>query len=251
MDKYKHLFLTLGFLVLLFGCMKYGGQVLWPAQTFNESDNNMGGAKVIESPHFPAFSKLPTDRKEKVLMQTYNKPKEIQNLILMTHVLFEYSVESKTFNDLLSYLKNSGQSPVIFDPSYRTGSGLHHKEKFYTIRTKSPLQGTRYFHAQYESDKSSEPFMQHMSFEFRPGPKAMAEAEDALKLAYSELGTPYINESNLKAWKLPNGLHAYIKKLELVDITDHPFNSYKKEDVGAIQLAIELDVHGSDDGHEH
>lgn len=244
MEKNKNLFITLGFLLLFFGCMKYGGQTLWPTQSFNEKENTPN-IKNTENIEFPAFVKLPTDRKEVVLLQTYKKPKEIQNLILMTHVLFEYTNDKRTMDDLLIYLKTSGQEPEKFETHHASlGSS-------YTIRTKAPLQGTRYFHGQYETDKQGKPFVQHISFEFQPGPNSMNEAENALKLAYSGLGAPYINDENLKAWKLPDGLHAYIKKLDIDDITDHPFNSYKKTDVGVIQLAIEIDVHGSDDGHGH
>ena len=88
---------------------------------------------------------------------------ELASLNKMTQTILDFSNNSKRFEDLMFQLKNENQEPYISqDRNAFTG-------ELTIVRTKSPLPGTRYFHAQYFSDENGEKFLQHMSFQSKPG----------------------------------------------------------------------------------
>lgn len=160
-----------------------------------------------------------------------------QNIHTMTRVLFDHLSPNRKATDLLLYLKQSGQEP------YTSTSSNPHTGGMMFVRTKKPFKGTRYFHAQYVEGENGSIVPQHMSFEFVPGPEAMAMAEEALRAIKPQLGEPHDRTENFISWKLEDGYHCYIAKLDAEYIKEHPFNTYEPEDVGTIKIAVEMDIH--------
>lgn len=146
------------------------------------------------------------------------------------------------FQSLIERLQKSGQSPrVIRDANPDSGEML-------IVRTDAPLSGTRYFHAQYFTDESGERFAQHISFEFKPGPGAMNDAIAAVEKSFSGLSARTHDRADYVRWKLGDDRIVWIKKLNMADLQDDPFNAYTKDDVGAVRVAVEQDPHA--DGHD-
>ena len=164
--------------------------------------------------------------------------KELRALEDMSRTLSEYTQGQRSYADLLSYLEKSHQEPVVAkDSNPATGDMM-------VVRTKSPLPGTRYFHAQYFNDENGNPFPQHMSFEFRPGSQSMAEAIAYVQRTFSGLKSPVIQKEDFIKWDLDGDYVVWIKKMAAQDLKDDPFNAYTSSDVGTVRVAVEQDIHG-------
>lgn len=140
-------------------------------------------------------------------------------------------------NDLLQELVRTGQEPLVArDSNPDTGEML-------VVRTKSPLPGTRYFHAQYFTDENGERFVQHMSFEYKPSPTAMAEAVAMVERNFSDLSRPIVQREDYVKWKKGHDYVVWVKKMNPSDLRDDPFNAYTISDNGTIRVAVELEIH--------
>jgi hypothetical protein len=162
----------------------------------------------------------------------------VASLKKMTTVLFQYTSAEERLEDLVDDLKSSGQDPfLVRDKNKHTGEMI-------IVRTKSPLPGTRYFHAQYFTDEAQHTFAQHMSFEFRPSPEAMNQAIQTVQEAFPNLDPPTDESRDFIQWDLDHGYVVWIKRLGPADIQGNPFNSYSEDDIGSIRIAIELAPEG-------
>lgn len=187
--------------------------------------------------------------KSSIDRQPANSPKGSQpsvnnlnsdGLSSMVQVVSQFTQAPNHLEELLSYLKNSGQDPMLTrDKNPYTGDMM-------IVRTNNPIPGTRYFHAQYFQDASGEPFVQHMSFEYKPGPTALADALTAIKNTFSNLSDPTVQSADYVQWKLDDDYILWIKKLGPEDLKDDPFNAYGPQDVGTVRVAVELEIHGGE-----
>jgi len=160
----------------------------------------------------------------------------------MTEILAAFTVQERKLSDLMEALKKAQQEPFqVRDSNQHTGEMI-------IVRTKSPPQGTRYFHAQYFTDENQQSFAQHMSFEFRPSPEAMDQAIEMVQETFPDLGAPMEETRDFIQWELPHGYVVWVKRLNHEDITNSPFNSYNQGDIGSIRVAIELNPEG-EGGH--
>lgn len=156
----------------------------------------------------------------------------------MTAVLFEYTSAEKKIEDLVNELKSTDQEPfLVRDKNDETGEMI-------ILRTKSPLPGTRYFHAQYFTDETGQTFPQHMSFEFRASPEALNQAIQAVRAAFPNLDKPTDESRDFIQWDLDEAYVIWIKRLGAEDIEENPFNSYSQDDIGSLRIAVELAPEG-------
>jgi len=163
---------------------------------------------------------------------------EVQSLDSLGHTLSQVGQPAFTLKGLLEDLQKSGQQPlVVRDNNPDSGEML-------IVRTKSPLPGTRYFHAQYFTDEDGSRFVQHMSFEFKPGPDAMAAAVATVERNFPNLSRPVVQKPDYVKWILDNHYIVWVKKMAEADLQDDPFNSYSVSDNGTIRVAVELEIHG-------
>jgi hypothetical protein len=236
----------------LLGIMLIAGAFLWkahaPVADAGGETSAVSGTptSTAPSPATPSTSSAAAPAPSAPTAPPSTERESLQN---MARTLYEYSQPQRRFEDLLRDLQQSGQKPFVAkDRNPYTG-------EMSIVRTKSPFPGTRYFHAQYFSDENGEKVLQHMSFEFRPGPQAMAMATQAVQQIFPNLGRPGLNREDFKEWKLPSGYTLWIKKMDKEDLDpNNPFNVYTAKDLGTIRVAIEEDPHpheesGASEGH--
>ena len=161
---------------------------------------------------------------------------EIESLNTLAQVLFIATRPHQSMNGLVNYLKASAQDPYLVKNSNKYTGELTF------VRTNSPFQGTRYFHAQYFSDQNSQPFAQHISFEFRPGPDSSKQVVDAIQKAFPNLGPAKTREKgNFTEWDAGGGYTVWTRKLTAEDIrrSNDPYSVHTADDVGTHLVVIE------------
>lgn len=160
----------------------------------------------------------------------------VASLGTMTRILSEFAAAARPVEDLMAALKAAGQEPfLVRDRNEYTGEMIF-------VRTKHPLPGTRYFHAQYFVEEDGGSFPQHMSFEFQPGPQALEQAVAAVHAAFPGLGEPSQHSPDFLQWSLGHGYVLWIQRLQAEDLAHNPFNAYTEADQGSLRLAVELEV---------
>ncbi len=184
----------------------------------------------------------PESSGQPVALSTAPPENEAASLDSMTKALIEFTRPERAMDELLRFLQDSKQEPFVsVSKSVETGD-------LSIVRTKSPFPGTRYFHAQYFSG-AGENYVQHMSFEFRPGAQAFQDAMAAVQKNYSGLGKPEIQNKDFVQWDLGNGGVIWIKRMGAADLKDDPFNAYTKDDLGTVRVAFELKPEADDEDH--
>ncbi len=178
-------------------------------------------------------------------ISTKLSPDELSSLTNMTQTLFQFTQADAKLQDLIRYLESTGQKPAVVNNSNADTGEMA------IVRTGSPLVGTRYFHAQYFADENQKGFVQHMSFEMKPGSKSMEAAVSAVQNNFQNLPDPTTKTPDFMQWNLPGGQILWVKKMAANDLKDNPFNAYTPDDVGTVQVAVELEIHEGHDGHEH
>lgn len=113
----------------------------------------------------------------------------------------------------------------------------------YIIRSATTLPGTRYFHAQvFENSRGGE-FVQHISFDLRPGADSMTSAISIVRGLLPPEARQVADQADFKAWTLGNGYMAWVKVLNSEDMQGDPYDAYSfPSDRGTIKIAIEEDV---------
>jgi hypothetical protein len=181
--------------------------------------------------------KVPKKKPSRTIAKEKTKKMEQGSLGTMAHVL-AMSIEENSLEDLLKNLKTKNQKPIVSrQANPDTGEML-------MIRTRAPMDGTRYFHAQYFSSQTpNEYFVQHISFDFKPGENSMEQAIAAVSSSFGDLGKPHRRTSQFISWHLDNNYVLWIKKMGPEDLQGHPFNAYGSRDVGTIKVAVEKKIH--------
>lgn len=160
----------------------------------------------------------------------------IKNGKALASLLHDFIQPRRTMDELLENLRTSRQEPFLMrNQNEATG-------EMTIVRTKSPLPGTRYFHAQYfAGEGGADRFLQHMSFEL-PGhdPQAWQRAAGILASAFPGLGAPSIANNQFMQWDIDDGYTLWMRRLDSGDLANNPNNAYTAADVGTIQVAVEL-----------
>lgn len=170
---------------------------------------------------------------------------ERASLRSMAKTLSDYARPRSSVKDLVADLKSAKQEPVVARNSNPdTGEMV-------IVRTKSPLPGTRYFHAQFFADENDVPFVQHMSFEYKPSPRALDEAIEAVQSSFGLTDPPVRRSGDFAKWRLDNGYAVWIKKMSFEDLRHDPFNAYTRKDEGVVRVVLEQEIHEDGESDEH
>jgi hypothetical protein len=182
-----------------------------------------------------------TERRESVAKAVSEKD-EIASLNEMALLLAGFVQPDRTKDELVQFLHATGQEPQPFD------NGNPYTGAFDIVVTNKKLPGTRYFRAQYRQKPGQEgTYMQSMTFEFRPGPNAMAEAVEAVKQAFAIQEAPFAEREDFVEWKL-GGYSLWVYSIDQDDIENSAIHAYSKTDIGVIRVGIQEDIsHGHDD----
>lgn len=198
-------------------------------------------------PKIPPQSKAVIEKTEKSFTFKVNKnlpeeKQELESLDRYAKALYLFSSNDQRPEFLVQKLTEAGLKPlVVQDFNEFTG-------KMIVIRTDETLPGTRYFHAQYFEDEDKKPFLQHMSFEYRPGEKSLDQAIDAIRKAFpKDIGPVQRCTRDYGAWEYGEmTAHCYAlgeRDIENEDAT----RARSKEDIGAVKCAIEQNPHPQDE----
>lgn len=238
----KHLIRLAALIAAVFGIL-----LMWPKAKHNTSERS--SASVVKRPTTKAItaqkaagvpaaqvSRPTSAAAASAVRAPANSPASPSSLEDMSRTLFEYTRPQSDIKALVEYLEKTRQEPmVIRDANPYSG-------EMAIVRTKSPLAGTRYFHAQYFADENGKGFVQHMSFEFKPGPNAMNEAVKSVQRQF-RVQEPQIRRADYAQWSLSEGYILWVKKMDTPDLQDDPFNAYTPADKGTIRVAIEAEIH--------
>lgn len=158
------------------------------------------------------------------------------NLRDMAETLASYTKPGVGLSDLIAHLETTRQRPIVTRDANEFTGELH------IVRTRKPLPGTRYFHAQYFTNDEGQAFVQHMSVEFKATPTGMNDTVVAVQKAFG-LPSPPIVRDGYARWPLGEGHILWVKQLTEDDLQDDPFNAYSTDDIGTVRVAIEAEIH--------
>jgi hypothetical protein len=198
-------------------------------------------------PKIPAQDKAALQNTElsfsfKIPKDLPQEQQELQSLERYTKALYLFASGQQRPELLVQKLTEAGLKPlVVQDFNDLTG-------KMIVIKTEETLPGTRYFYAQYFEDENKQPFLQHMSFEFRPGEKSLDESVAYVRAAFPKnVGAPQFCTKNYAAWEYGE-MTAYCHQLTKEDVErDDAIRARSSEDIGAVKCAIEQNPHPQDD----
>lgn len=178
--------------------------------------------------------------------ETTSQEQEARASLNTMSAILKSAISGQKLENLVQQLRKSGQDPIMT----RQNNGV--TGELTILRTQNPLPGTRYFHAQYFTDENNERYVQHMSFEFKPGPHSMSEAVKAAMQNFS-LGAPSERRDDFVQWELEDNYVLWIKRKSLRDLQNDPFKANDpKKDLGTVQMALEQNIHDADtEGHGH
>lgn len=220
------------------------------AASAESAPTDESNAKVSDAPtrpKIPVQNKTVIEKTEKEFTFSVDKSlsqerQELASLDRYATALYLFSSNDQRPEFLVQKLNDAGLKPlVVQDFNEFTG-------KMIVVRTDETLPGTRYFHAQYFEDENKQPFLQHMSFEFRPGEKSHDEAIDAVRKAFGKNVGPVQRCTNdFAAWEYGE-MTAWCHQLGEEDIKSaDPSRARSKEDIGAVKCAIEQNPHPQDE----
>lgn len=121
-----------------------------------------------------------------------------------------------------------------------------------TVRTHDALEGTRYLHAQFTGVKNNADYLEHVSFQIRPGSDSFQKAVEILNQFLPKNKKVKESSSDYVLYNTDDGYVAWAKIATREDLKSNKYNASSKEDVGSVIVTIEQEIHDMDeDGHSH
>ncbi len=163
---------------------------------------------------------------------------EKKALLILSSFIGDASKNDLPMDTLVDTLKELKLKPVIMKNENEYTGSLN------IVRTKDALPGTRYVHAQYFEGEDTPSFLQHLSYEFRPGKKSFEMVKQSVIMKNNITSAPTRESKTFVSWSVGEKV-IWIKELSLEDISQpNPINAYDvKSDVGTIRVAIENEIH--------
>ncbi len=199
----------------------------------------------------PAVPRSPEEQKEnreiKEAISSYSPltEKEIQSVNQITKAIGQSLAKKMNSNQFMKLLNDLKLSPKFMD------EGSSSMGSFVTVRTNNALEGTRYLHAQFTGEHQNADYLQHISFQIRPGKDSF---ENAVKILGSILPKDKITKESYDDYVLYNthdGYVAWVKIANKDDLKTNKYNAASKEDIGTIIVTIEQEIHDMDEDHSH
>lgn len=165
--------------------------------------------------------------------QISDAQRERESLSKVITMMREFIVTGANSSMMYSQLKESGQNPDISAMSNPdTGSLI-------TITTREPLFGTRYFRSVFESNGRNE-LMDFITFEFRPGERALEEAEETVRAIFN-VGEPRSREGDVVVYNIDDSYEIMINRIVEDHLLGEPTRRrYTREDLGVIEVTVQL-----------
>ena len=166
---------------------------------------------------------------------------EIQSVRNLTKTISQSIAQKMNSNQFLKAVKDLKLHPLFID------EGTNAVGSLVTIRTQDALEGTRYLHAQFTGEKNNADFLQHVSFQIRPGSDSFQKAVDILNeilprnKVTKETGADYV------LFNTADGYVAWAKIATRQDLKSNKYNASSKKDVGTVIVTIEQEIHDMDE----
>jgi len=110
------------------------------------------------------------------------------------------------------------------------------------LKSTKSIPGLKYFHAQIFENQNKD-FIQHVSFEYRPGERSFKEVVTMLVKTYQLKSRPEILSESFVMWKLDDGHILWAKKQGREEVLNDPIYPHDERDIGTIKVAIEQEIH--------
>ncbi|MBC7754096.1 MAG: hypothetical protein H7Z71_07645, partial [Moraxellaceae bacterium] len=121
-----------------------------------------------------------------------------------------------------------------------------------TVRTENALEGTRYLHAQFAGEKNNADYLEHISFQIRPGSNSFQKAIEILNQFLPKNKITKESDSDYVLYNTTDGYVAWAKIANREDLKSNKYNASAPEDVGTVIVTIEQEIHDMDhDGDQH
>lgn len=171
------------------------------------------------------------------LQKTPLNEKEIRSISQLSTLIFQ---GSKNHSNTLYYtngIKALGLKPApIVDENPYTG-------RMTILRTEDALEGTRYLHIQISGNSAKDEFAQHTSFQLRPGADSFQKAVDIVEKNLPKAAKLKEKGEQYRSWILPDCYEARVHAMDMDDLKSSKYNAVSKEDIGTINIVLELDPH--------
>lgn len=168
--------------------------------------------------------------------------KELKSVRTMSTLLVKFLDPKMGNPELLVKEFNKAGMQAVMAKDFNQYTG-----KMIVVRCNNPPEGTRCCHAQYFEDENKKSFLQHMSFEVKPGKGAMEQVvtslETALKpLNLGKLGKPVSKTEDKVHWDLGEEYTATVMRLKSSDdLKNDPFCAHDPEtDRGSYKVMVEM-----------
>lgn len=169
--------------------------------------------------------------------------------------------EFKAARDMMSMIREQMYAPsserllremssLGLNPMPSTSEGIPGDRRTVLRATESLDINTRHLAAQFRMGTKGE-FLHSMSFEFRPGPEAMQEAEAVAREIFGIKIEPDDKDGDhYRIWKLDGGYEILINKItEKYFSIEMPDRVYTIDDLGVIQITVQRNAEREHDDH--
>lgn len=220
-------------LALLWGLLKDRGHI----EDHAKDQTRSGEATQVPGKNAPALQVQAPPAVTSSGIDFDKRSPEIRSLHIMTNLLAQVVQPESNMDAAVALLKDLQQDPIVTRESNPYTGSLT------MVRTNNPFPGTRNFHAQYFGDENgANSFVQHMSFEFRPGPNALDEALEAVVTNFPGVKEPTTTERGSIHYEIGGGYVVNVKKLTKEDINEpNPFQAYEPADEGTVRVSLEIE----------
>lgn len=170
---------------------------------------------------------------------------EIQSVVEITKAMSKAIALDLTSHQFMKMISDTLKlQPQFLD------EGTSSIGSFVTVRTHNSLEGTRYLHAQFTGEKNKADFLQHASFQVRPGPDSFKKAVEALDEVLPKNKKVKETSGDYVLYSSGDGYVAWVKVADMEDLQSNDYNKASPKDVGTIIVTIEQEIHG-DEEHSH
>lgn len=169
--------------------------------------------------------------------------KEIESISLITKAVGQALSKKMNSTDFMKLLTQLSLKPKFMD------QGNSALGSFVTIRTHNTLDGTRYIHAQFTGEHQKADYLQHFSFQIRPGSDSFEQANKLLNQVLPKDRKIKESYNDYTLYTTADGYVAWVKIANSEDLRSNKYNAYSAEDIGSVIVTIEQEIHGMDEEH--
>lgn len=176
-------------------------------------------------------------------MQPSLTDKEIESISIITKALGRTLSQKMNSTEFMKLLTDLKLKPKFMD------QGSSALGSFISIRTNNTLDGTRYIHAQFTGEHKKADYLQHFSFQIRPGSDSFEQANKLLNQILPKNRTIKESYNDYALYSTSDGYVAWVKIADIDDLRSNKYNAYSPDDVGSIIVTVEQEIHGMDEDH--